>query len=201
MSESDSAPLNRIPDETQRANDALNHYYLMGAGRSIRKLHEQYCQQTDRKAPAKRLKTLFDWSTEHHWQARIAAQKEIDDAVALAKYQERHMSEAEMLALLADQARGDMADFANVKQPADLVDHPKSHLVHKLKVTARRNKDGTITARTELELYNAQSALEKIGKKHGSFTDKIEHSGEVTHNMKGYVNVSPDDWDDTTETG
>ena len=38
----------RIAGETAKAYQALLDYCLMGAVRSIRQLHAQYCQQTDR---------------------------------------------------------------------------------------------------------------------------------------------------------
>lgn len=47
----------------------------------------------------------------------------------------------------------------------------------------------------KIELYDRLRSLEDIGKAHGAFTDRVEHTGEVTHNVKGYSIVSPDDWD------
>lgn len=172
-------PLNRIPGESRAANAALRDYYLMGAGRSLRDLLKEYNRQTadesqTKKPPTLSWGTLSGWSVKHHWQSRIAAQKEIDDAIALEQYRERHMSSPEVLALLADQARGDIANFASVEAFADLLDNPDSRIVKKIKRTTRQSKDGETTTYIELELYDAQSALEKIGRHHGLFTDKID---------------------------
>lgn len=72
-------PLSRCKGETRKAHDALQSYFHMGSGRSLRKLLEQYCQQIDQEPPTKRFKTLADWSTRYAWQARIDRAKEIDD--------------------------------------------------------------------------------------------------------------------------
>jgi hypothetical protein len=48
----------------------------------------------------------------------------------------------------------------------------KMHLIKKLKQT----DSGSL----EIELHNAQTALESIGKMHGLYTDRVQHSGEVT---------------------
>ncbi len=48
------------------------------------------------------------------------------------------------------------------------------------------------------EVYDARAALELIGKHFALFTERIELGGTVE--IKGYMNVSPDDWpDDETE--
>lgn len=171
-------PLNRIPGESRAANSALRDYYLMGAGRSLRGLLGQYIQQSSNNPPTKtpttKFNTLSTWSHKYRWVDRATAQKEIDDTVALAQYQERHMSSPEVLALLADQARGDIANFSGVEDIADLIDNSDSRIVKKIKRTIRQTKDGDITTYIELELYDAQSALEKIGRHHGLFTDKID---------------------------
>lgn len=66
---------------------------------------------------------------------------------------------------------------------------------------ARTTPDGdTINNyKHKIKLYDAQAALVQLGRYHGLFTDKVDHnlSGEVA--VKGYMHVSPDDWDETTE--
>ena len=86
------------------------------------------------------------------------------------------MSEAEALALLADQARGNMADFAGVRAQSDLSDNPKAALVKNITQHYTQTTRGTgddrraeIKARIVLGLYDAQRALELILKHHGAF--------------------------------
>jgi phage terminase small subunit len=83
------------------------------------------------------------------------------------------MTADEALDRLSQQARGDIGDFAGVvRTPQDAGSHPQSHLIHKLKTRGRKNKDGTVTVTTEIELYNSQTALQLIGKHYGLFVDR-----------------------------
>lgn len=81
-------PLARCTGERRDANDALRDYWLMGPGRSVRGLLEQYRQQSAIDPPAEipptvRLRTLFAWSSRYRWQARVDRAKEIaDDEIA-----------------------------------------------------------------------------------------------------------------------
>jgi len=179
MTFDNDAPLNRMPGESAKSHTSLMDYWLMGGGRSLQKLLDQYIQGHSDKPPikappTKKWTTLTTWSHKNHWQARIARQKEIDDEIALEQYRQRHMSEAEVLARLADMGRADMADFADVRQPSDLEGKINSHLVKEITIDARRNKDGTITARTRIKLHDALRALEMIGKDHGRFKERID---------------------------
>lgn len=111
---------------------------------------------------------------------------------------ERAMSADEALIRLSEQARGDMGDFLEFKPGVDTpylnfkqaANRGKLHLIKKFKF----NSDGY----PEVELYDAQSALQLIGRVHGLFTDKQELTGADGGpiEMKGYVGFSPDDWDD-----
>ena len=102
---------------------------------------------------------------------RLLKIAEIADEVS-RRTSELAMSADEVLLRLADQARGNMADFVTfvegVRVP--ILDLSKAervgkmHLVKKLKYTA----DGGV----EFELYDAQAALVQLGKVHKLFTDK-----------------------------
>lgn len=93
-----------------------------------------------------------------------------------ARIAEKAMSADEVLIRLGEQARGDIGEFLTfhdgIKLP--LIDiakaQDKTHLIKKLKY-----RDGQI----EFELHDAQSALVQLGKHHGLFTDKVEHSGKI----------------------
>ena len=181
-------PLNRVANETIKASTALMDYWLMGAGRSLANLCQIYTEpMPDSEPPTVHIATLKVWSSRHHWQARIGRQIENDNASILeqrrqvqekitAQYLQRHMSEAEALALLADQARGNMADFAGVRAQSDLAENPGAALVKSITQHYTQTTKGTgedsqaeIKARIALGLYDAQRALELILKHHGSF--------------------------------
>lgn len=195
------APLNRIKGESKKAHSAIMDYWLMGGGRSYRKLFDGYQKQIDeneeqvdeneeqdtsendqqetnadptKEPPTKSWWTLSDWSLKKHWQARIARQTEIDNEIALEQYRQRHMAPAEVIARLSDMGRADMVEFARVRSPADLEGKLNSHVVKRITVQARKHKDGTITAKTTIELHDAQGALEKLGRHHGLFKDRLD---------------------------
>jgi phage terminase small subunit len=91
---------------------------------------------------------------------------------------EMTMSADEVLVRLAQQAKGDLADFAGVGNLDDLKDNERSHLVKKIK-NIIRTAGGETYATVEIELYSAQAALVHIGKHHGLFAEFHDHSGKV----------------------
>jgi hypothetical protein len=99
-----------------------------------------------------------------------AAIKEHLDAAA--------MSAEEVLARLADHARGDLADFIDIGRSGrwklDLKKAEKLGLLHLVKKISYDRK-GNPT----LELHDAQAALQLLAKHHGLLTEKVEHSGTV----------------------
>jgi len=83
------------------------------------------------------------------------------------------MDADEVIARLADQARGTISDFVEIKDgmPKDFfVDLEKAqrlgkmHLVKKLKYNS--------SGKPEIELHDQQNALIQIGRLHGLFTDR-----------------------------
>jgi hypothetical protein len=170
----------------------------MGGGRSFSKLFEQFerIRQAPKSypklPPTKRFQTLKDWSSKFHWQARIGRQTEIDNEIALEQYRQRHMTGPEVIARLSDMGRADMAEFADVRSPADLEGKLNSHVIRKITVNARQHKDGTITAKTTIELHDAQGALEKLARHLGLFEGAGESEDKplVIKVLKG---VSMDD--------
>lgn len=102
--------------------------------------------------------------------ARLLANVSIKAAIE-KRLSDSAMSANEVLGRLADQARGSMADFLNIESnsidlnKADKLD--RLHLIKKFSHTI-----GKETENFTIELYDAQSALIQIGRKHGLFTDK-----------------------------
>lgn len=100
---------------------------------------------------------------------------------------ETAMSADEVLLRLAEQARGIPAKYISTKgtvKVAQLVRDGKTHLIKKISDTAQGRM---------YEFYDAQSALQLIGRHHALFTDKTqsENTGEMT------VHVIYDDTDIT----
>jgi hypothetical protein len=214
------APLNRIKGESRKAHKAFMDYFLAGAAWSLRDLHQEYQNRAIRneqqdgdeqrdgnevateKPPTRSWWTVCNWSKNNHWQARIDRQTEIDNEIALAQYRQRHMTGPEVIARLSDMARADIAEFADVRSPADLEDKLNSHVIKKITVQARRHKDGTITAKTTIELHDAQGALEKLARHHGLFKDRLDiTSGDQPFTIDDLTEAAKEieDWKDEND--
>jgi len=83
---------------------------------------------------------------------------------------EKAMTVDEILARYADQARGDIADFINTDVPGGILDlckaEGKTHLIKRISWT----KQGV-----SIELYDAQTALNALGKAAGIFRDRVDN--------------------------
>lgn len=79
------------------------------------------------------------------------------------RIKEMAMSADEALARLSMSARSDLGEFLQLT-PNELANHPRSHLLHKVKITTRtippKDKDSEpeFEEKVELELYDAQAA-------------------------------------------
>jgi hypothetical protein len=96
------------------------------------------------------------------------------------------MTADEVLARLAEQARGDLSDFVTDYGAIDWeAVKKKGHLVKK--VTHTQGKNSTI------EIHDAQSALVHLCRAHGLFKDKVEHGGDIHLVLKWDNNANDDD--------
>lgn len=84
---------------------------------------------------------------------------------------EKVMSADEALALLSEQARGSLGEFAEVQVLADLEDHPKARLVKSLTSDVYEDKAGKVHYKARIELYDSQSAIVNVLKVHGKFKE------------------------------
>lgn len=99
---------------------------------------------------------------------------------------EIHMSAEEALKLLAEQARGDVAQLMEVTSMGFNLDMKKAQelgltkLIKKVKqrtvtkIGKKSDDPDTETHDLEIELYDAQAALDKILRVHGKFTDRVD---------------------------
>lgn len=115
-------PLARLRNEPLKHHAALLDYYKLGEGRSLAKLQECY-REAPNLPPTKRLKSLKTWSVRYMWQARIAAQKLLDDAEDARIWAERRRNvreadyqQAERLRDLANRMLDESPDFIKRKE-------------------------------------------------------------------------------------
>jgi len=130
--------------------------------------------------------------------AAVTASEILSDPLVKAYIEERmkqtQMTADEVLFRLGEFARGDMREFMMLT-PEELKRHPKAWLVKKLKLEAlalkpEKKKPTSVIQEAlvpppepfvyidSIELYDAQSALELLGKHHKLFTDKHEITGK-----------------------
>lgn len=130
--------------------------------------------------------------------------------VIQARLAEKQMGADEALQLLADMARGDLGEFMdiystgyNLRLQNDDGTRKNTKLIRKIKqktttfIAKKESEEDREITETEIELYDAQSAIDKILRVHGRYKDV--GSPENPFTIKGYVSISPDDWDEAGE--
>lgn len=126
-----------------------------------------------------------------------------------ARLDEVHMSADEALRLLADMARGDLSDFMDLTPmgfSVTLVDKdedgtikpkPKTRIIKKIKqktttvIGKKESDEDKEIHETEIELYDAQAALEKILRIHGKFKDEAEPVRIIVEYANSQNNPAP----------
>jgi len=133
--------------------------------------------------------------------ARLVKVREIQEAIR-ARLQEKAMDADEVLARLADQGKGNIAEFIVMTRDGAVIDWEtvkrKGHLVKSLTPTAHGMR---------LELYDAQSALVQIGRAHGLFVDRHQHDVDgvleihYTNDWRDQATIPPSGADDNQDAG
>lgn len=135
------------------------------------------------------------YSTVSRRVAAVNAHRLMKDNAEVVEYiqlriAETAMSADEVLARLAEHARGDIGEYLRHAPVTDdvLIDLPKAveaqktRLIKKLtqKRTTRTMRDDSEIEElvTSIEMYDAQAALGMIGRKHGLFVDRQELTGK-----------------------
>lgn len=87
------------------------------------------------------------------------------------------MTANEVLVRLTDMARGDIADVLNSAggiDPLEAKRRGKSHLIKRFKTKSITSEDSDIFE-AEIEMYDAQAALNTLMKFHGLLVDRVKH--------------------------
>lgn len=106
---------------------------------------------------------------------------------------ELKMSTDEVLLRLADQARGDIGEFAEIANSEDLANHPMSRIVKKYKKRTYHPKDSDSYEEIEIELYDAHAPLVDLGKALGALGNDIGSSEDKPFVVKVIKGVTSDD--------
>lgn len=103
--------------------------------------------------------------------------KEHIQAYMKGKLDQMAMPANEVLARLGAMASSNISDFASIRTSKDLEECEAGAVIKKFKHDIITDQLGRQHEKIELELYDALPALVHIGKAHGLFTDRIEHTG------------------------
>ena len=142
----------------------------MGLTAKQRKFTEEYLICWNASEAARRAGYRWPYKVASMLMARPSIKALIAQRVA-----ETAMSADEVLHRLAEHARGSMADFVTDDGAIDLA---RARAAGKLHLVRRYSEAGE-KAGASIELYDAQAALEKIGKALGLFRERIEMTVEV----------------------
>lgn len=116
-------------------------------------------------------------------------QKPLIKAAIEQRMRDARISADEVIVRLMQQATANVGDFFTITPDGPEWNWEKIKEKGFLVKSVTKTRDGY-----KLEFYDAQKALELLGRSMALFTDNVKV--DATANVKGYVSVSPDDWDD-----
>lgn len=187
----DRKPWEKMDGEPNRWFQRFEIFRLMGPGRTVEGLWKKVNPDSNTDASSTysaRCRQWQWWMRAEAWDAYLVEQAE---ATIRAKWEAEIMQNFEVLGRLSQMGRANIYDYLILSANGELIglqhDALEKHgyLVKKI---------STLDGRISIELYDAQAALVQLGKALGIFREEIKLSGDVA--VKGYVSVSPDDWDE-----
>jgi phage terminase small subunit len=110
-----------------------------------------------------------------------------------------HLSKDQVLARIGEMATGDISDFTDENGNIDFkAVKRKGYLVKKLRTnsvtrTNEETKERVVEANHAIELHDSLSALDKLGKVHGMFTEKVEVTGKDGTPFEFALRINPEE--------
>lgn len=166
----------------------------MGLSDKQRAFVNQYL--VDRNATKAAVRAGYSPGTARQQGSRLLTNDDIQEEIK-ARTAEEAMTAEEVIKRLGEHARGDMGDFLDIGSMGFVIDLDSAkrkgltHLIKKVKLRTQTttSKDGieTETHDMEIELYDAQAALEKLARYHGLFKGSGDEDKNVniTVTLKG----------------
>ena len=93
------------------------------------------------------------------------------------RQKEKHLDADSVLARMSEMANSDIVTFADVRRISDLKNPQykgRTHVIKKFKSKITRDALGREIEEIELELYGADSMLDKMARHHGLYNDKVQ---------------------------
>ena len=186
--------------DTRKSYPALCDYLRMGAGRSLRKLHAEYEEQSvsgsGTEPPTKYLSTLTRWSSEHDWADRA---EEYDRRVEAFKEEQARQTLKEGLAL----------DHHRVDKLKSIYDRLEEELEENEALWLEDVKQigkGDQMQVVEILRYNSslisdlRGLLDDLAKETGGRKKKVEHAGQDGGPIQTVnANIDLSDFEDTDD--
>jgi hypothetical protein len=114
-------PLTRVKGESKRANAALRDYALMGAGRALRKLLQNYIERAanveQAQPPTTRWSTICGWSASLAWQERVVRFDELQQEIEVRDYAARRLVDREARIQVLQAYRGKIIQALQLVDP------------------------------------------------------------------------------------
>ena len=176
--------LRQVPNETNKAYAAFLDYINMGAGRSLRKLHEEYLRQTVGKPPTKTIFTLEEWSSAHKWQDRLTQY--------LMELQTRQQKkQQERLELFNENVWQTYMELATLVKEA-VTNHEKNRVTKRTRVPDPRDPDREIEVVTmKANLEGLQRLVDSFGKLGKDLRAQLGLPQAIDMTSKGEEIMSP----------
>lgn len=191
--------------ESKAAYAALLDYLRMGTKRSLRSLLKRYQEQTSNKPPTTKFNSLSTWSNRFEWVKRAAAYDEAQEAK-----QEKRIAAARAKLIddeLADY-RAERARFLKVRAKMHVTDEfisTTEEVDEKTgKVTITKTVEISVDPSAHRLLTKWRSDISALGRRSLGMPEKITEQHidpdiDAEKTLKGYIGISPDDWDDDDE--
>jgi hypothetical protein len=176
--------LRQVPNETNKAYAAFLDYINMGAGRSLRKLHEEYLRQTVGKPPTKTIDTLEEWSSTHKWQDRLTQY--------LVELQTRQQKkQQERLELFNENVWETYMELATLVKEA-VTSHEKNRVTKRTRVPDPRNPEQEIEVVTmKANVEGLQRLVDSFGKLGKDLRAQLGLPQAIDMTSKGEEIMSP----------
>lgn len=193
-------------DESKAAHAALMDYLRMGTKRSLRSLVKRYESQTSSKPPTTKLNSLTTWSNKHEWVKRADAYDDAQEAK-----QDKRIAAARSK-LITDEMKDYRAELARFRSVRSTLNFTGQDLTEET-IEFDESTGITTVTRTVVESINPSAhrtmskwrgEISALGRRSLGMPEKIterhiDPDMDAEKMIKGYIGISPDDWDDGDE--
>jgi hypothetical protein len=177
-------PWERLPEENNRWFQRFEAFRLMGPTRSFLSTHNaERAAKGLKESPQtpgswRKAARMYSWiERAEAWDKHLS---DMGQEIVEREWKRRVMSSIEVLGRIGEEARASITDFLTISKDGIITGFnqaalkERGHLVKKIST-----KNGEYGTSYEIELYDGQAALFKLGQHHKLFTDLVETNGDI----------------------